>query len=151
MKRSEKIFERFLNATGKLEAKALGKSETDVEISKEFVEYEKDALKTMMKQLKNAIEINKTIAKSIIYMSIILFGVGIFLIFYFLKTPAIIPALFGGSFLSLILIFKVLIKLLNEINRSKDLLVFLPELETKAVVKTIQSLYYSDKASNGSV
>jgi len=139
MKRVNDILKRFLEDIGRLKERPLGDKEKELpSLTDEYIQF-------LLKQLRHRSRVSNKIIYSVITMYFVLFGLGLFIILYFLTSPTTIPLIFGGSsFVCMIAVVRGLAALIKENSRAKDLMTLIPELPQKETVKIIESLYYSE-------
>ena len=100
----------------------------------------------LTERLKAESKFNNMMVIILIVMFSILFGVGVCLVFYFLKSPRIIMVLFGGEFLSFLWITQGLHKLWYERATMSLTIEIVSNLPPEQAVKIVEILYYSKES-----
>lgn len=136
MKKITAIVEHFLKETRQLDFIQLGGEETEIEVTTKQINTFKETLSK-----------SKRFNKNIILFAIILLGItfliGIFFVFYHRDNPRTIGLLFGGTFLSLLVIITQLRKLwLNKSLMDLSLSV-IQDLPPKEAAKFVETIYWN--------
>jgi len=128
------LVEDFLKDTKQLDLKKLGGEEGEIT---------QEQISSFTESLKKSERFNKNIILLAIVLLCIIFGIGVFFIFYFRNEPKTIGILFGGTFLSLIPIITQLRKLW--LNKSlMDLSInVIQNLPPKEAAKFMETLYWN--------
>jgi len=139
MKRLRSAYEQYLTRIERLNKIQLG---TDANKKKSRPITEEDNqyfIKLLDKQLK----FNLNIVIIYITMLCVLFGIGVFLVFYYLNSPRVIGLIFGGTFFSLLTVIEKLRRLWHEKSIIDISLTVIQELPPKETAKVIEILYWN--------
>jgi hypothetical protein len=134
MKRLQSVFEGYLQKIGRLAPEDLGNEPQSV------TENDK---KNIVEQLSKEFAFNQKIIVVYIVMLFLLFGVGIFIVLYYLNSPKAIGAVWGGTFLSLLGIVERLRRLWREKSIMDVTLSVIQDLPPEETVKMIELFYWS--------
>lgn len=137
MKRLQLVFEEYLEKTGRLKKVALGGPELRTISPADN--------QLLINRLEKESKLNLRILIAIISMFLVLFGIGVLLVFVYIRSPKILSIIFGGDFLALLAIIRGLQQTWREKTTLDILLAVLPNLSPQEVVKVIECLYHSNK------
>jgi len=85
---------------------------------------------------------NRTILVIYVVFLCVLFAIGIFIVFYFLKSPEKMNMVFGGTFLGLIVVNDRLFRIWREKTIIDVILTLIQGLPPMEAVKAIESIYW---------
>ena len=138
MKRLKLVFEEYL--------KGIGRFAQTIDLGREEIEprpvTEKDS-QFLTAQLNRQYKANNNMIIIATTMLVILFVLGVFLVFYYLDSPKIISVVFGGTFLSLLSIISRLHKLWIEKNMMDVSLIILQTLTPEQAAQFFKELYWN--------
>ena len=136
MNKIKNIYHSYLNDSKLLNLEKLGSEDNKIEVSKN----NNDALKNnILKQIK----FNNNIVVISILLLCIIFGLGIFFAIYYRDSPTTIGVIFGGTFLSLLVIVSRLRKIWLEKSLMDVSLSIIEGLSPQDASKFIQTIYFS--------
>lgn len=132
------IYEKFLKENHRFEKIKAGGSEGVI-----------PATETSKSQLINNLLIqnkfNNILILVIMAMFIVIFGIGIYFSLYYRNDPKTMGVVFGGSFLSLLVIIRGLQNLWKQKSTMDMLLTIVPNMTPDKAVEIIEMLYYANK------
>jgi hypothetical protein len=142
MARTTNIITEFLRNIGALEPVRLGPSKKVVAISAE----EK---RLLVDRLTRAATIANSLVIVITALHITLFGVAIWLVYFYRNVPTLVSIMLGGSLLSLLSIARGLKEVWREKWSSDMLVALLPNLTADEAIKVMKIVMYSSKVVPG--
>jgi len=140
MKKLENVFNSYLQKVGYLDFVFLGDDDEDNE-DKEVKPVTEKESQFLINHLKTSQKQNNSIIMIILIMLCILFGVGIYFVFYYRDDPVMLCSIFGGNFLALLGIVSKLKRLWTEkviIEHSHSIL---ENLKPEEAAKVMMNLY----------
>lgn len=105
----------------------------------------KSASDTLALQLAKRRDQNMRMMWIAVGMLVILFGLGVYFAILYRNDVKIMASVFGGTFLTLMVIVRYLHKLWKDISSMDVLIILLPNMTPAEVLKAIETLYYSEK------
>jgi hypothetical protein len=146
LKQLKKIYGEYLKKVGKLDEDIrLGKSKTRDAEDKAVITQQNQLL---TERLKNRFITNDRIIAIAILMLCVIFGIGVFLVFYYRHTPSAMGGVFGGTFLSLLAIIRWLFKLWREKSYMDITLGILEGLTPRQAAEFISNIYWKLRGSS---
>lgn len=135
------VLTKYLEKTGQLEIQ-LGNREQLV------VDHEHNQF---LIEMINKESIYNKIIVLVIFMYITLYLIGIFLVFHFLGSPAVLAVIFGGIFVTPILIVKELKQLWKDKNIMDIVRIFAADMPPAELIKVIKIIYYTGNMNSKKV
>lgn len=144
MKHLKSIYEDYLKSIDKFDEDIrLGrKVKTRKKADKDIAAVIEGKSQLLTQRLNERFKFNNRIVILAVVLLCLIFGIGVFLIFYYRDSPATMGGVFGGTFLSLLSIIRWLHKLWQEKSVMDMSLSVLEGLAPKQAAEFISTIYW---------